>query len=52
MTASGQSVRRDTVTDRTHQLREVMVTESRRQQEVTSTAPLHIINREQMLSRC
>ena len=50
MTASGQSVRRDTVTDRTHQLREVMVTESRRQQEVTSTAPLHIINREQMLS--
>ena len=50
MTASGQSVRRDTVTDRTHQLREVTVTESRRQQEVTSTAPLHIINREQMLS--
>ena len=50
MTASGQSVRRDTITDRTHQLREVTVTESRRQHEVTSTAPLHIIDREQMLS--
>ena len=35
---------------RTHQLREVTVTESRRQHEVTSTAPLHIIDREQMLS--
>ena len=48
--AQGQAVRNDTITDRTHQLREVTVTESRRQHEVTSTAPLHIIDREQMLS--
>ena len=48
--ANGQSVRNDTVTDRTHQLREVTVTESRRQHQVTSTAPLHIIDHEQMLT--
>lgn len=50
MTASGQSLRSDTVTDRAHQLREVTVTESRRQHELTSTAPLRVIDREQMLS--
>ena len=50
MAAMGQDVRNDTVTDRTHQLREVTVTESRRQHEVTSTAPLYVIDRDQMLS--
>jgi len=48
--AQGQIVRNDTVTDRTHQLREVTITESRRQHEINSTAPLHIIDREQMLT--
>lgn len=47
---NGQEIHRDTITDRTHQLREVTVTESRRQHMVTSTAPLHMIDREQMLS--
>lgn len=50
MAVMGQDVRNDTVTDRTHQLREVTVTESRRQHEVTSTAPLYVIDRDQMLS--
>ena len=44
--AQGQAVRNDTI----HQLREVTVTESRRQHEVRSTAPLRILDREQMLS--
>ena len=48
-TAKGQEVRNDTVTDRTHQLREVTVTESRRQHVVTSTAPLHILDSDEML---
>ena len=48
--AQGQAVRNDTITDRTHQLRELTVTESRRQHEVTSTAPLRIFDREHMLS--
>ena len=48
--AQGQAVRNDTITDRTHQLREVTVTESRRQHEVRSTAPLRILDREQMLN--
>ena len=48
--ANGQEVRRDTITDRTHQLREVTITESRRHHQVTSTAPLHILDREQMLT--
>lgn len=50
MKANGQVVRHDTIADREHQLREVTITESRRQHEATSTAPLHIIDREQMLS--
>ena len=50
MATHGQEVRTDTVTDRTHQLREVTITESRRQHQVTSTAPLHLIDREQMLT--
>ena len=50
LTAHGQDVRNDTVTDRVHQLQEVTITESRRQHEVTSTAPLHILDREQMLT--
>ena len=49
-TVSGQEVRNDTITDRVHQLREVTITESRRQHEVKSTAPLYIIDREQMLT--
>ena len=48
--AQGQAVRNDTITDRTHQLREVTVIESRRQHEVRSTAPLRILDREQMLN--
>ena len=48
--ANGQTHRSDTITDRTHQLREVTITESRRQHVVTSTAPLHILDRQQMLS--
>ena len=47
---NAQVVRNDTVTDRTHQLQEVTVTESRRQHVVTSTSPLHIVDREQMLT--
>ena len=50
MSAYGQDVRNDTITDRTHQLREVTITESRRQHVTTSTAPLHILDHEQMLS--
>ena len=50
VTAEGQIVRSDTVTDRVHQLQEVTVTESRRQHTVTSTAPMHILDSEQMLS--
>ena len=49
-TASGQEVRNDTITDRVHQLREVTITESRRQHEVTSTAPLRILDQKQMLT--
>jgi hypothetical protein len=45
--AQGQAVRNDTITDRTHQLREVTVTESRRQHEVRSTVPLRILDQEQ-----
>ena len=50
LSAKGQEVRNDTITDKTHQLREVTITESRRQHEVTSTAPLHILDREQLLT--
>lgn len=49
-TVSGQEVRNDTITDRVHQLREVTITESRRQHEVTSTAPLRILDQKQMLT--
>ena len=49
VTAEGQDVRNDTVTDRVHQLQEVTVTESRRQHSLTSTAPMHIIDSEQIL---
>ena len=48
--AKGQNVREDTITDRTHQLQEVTVTETRKQHQVTSTAPLHILDREEMLT--
>lgn len=50
LTVKGQVIRNDTVTDRVHQLQEVTVTETRRQHEVTSTAPLHILDREEMLT--
>jgi outer membrane cobalamin receptor len=49
VTAEGQDVRNDTVTDRVHQLQEVTVTESRRQHSLTSTAPMHILDSEQIL---
>ena len=44
-----QEHRNDTVTDRIHQLQEVTVTESRRTHIITSTAPLHILGRQEML---
>lgn len=47
---NGQIVRHDTVTNKTHQLQEVTITETRRQHHVTSTAPLHILNHEEMLT--
>lgn len=50
MTANGRPASNDTITDRTHQLQEITVTENRRQHETTSTAPLHIIDREEMLT--
>ena len=50
MVAEGHILRNDTVTDRVHQLQEITVTETRRQHTVTSTAPLHILDSEQMLS--
>ena len=40
----------DTSVSYSRQLQEVIVTESRRQHQVTSTAPLHILDREQMLT--
>ena len=50
LSANGQTLRHDTITDRTHQLQEVTVTETRKQHQVTSTAPLHILDREEMLT--
>ena len=47
---SAQTAHRDTVTSRTHHLREVTVTESRRQQALRSTAPLFMLDRAQMLT--
>lgn len=47
---NGLTVRNDTVTDKTHLLQEVTVTETRRQHQVTSTAPLHILDHEEMLT--
>ena len=40
----------DTITGRVHQLDEVTVTETRRQHAVTSTAPLHLLDRQDMLT--
>ena len=48
--ADGQSLRNDTIVEKTHHLQEVTVTETRRHHEVTSTAPLHILDRKEMLS--
>ena len=50
LSANGQTLRHDTITDRTHQLQEVTVTETWKQHQVTSTAPLHILDREEMLT--
>ncbi len=49
MTAEGQTLRSDTVVDRVHQLREVTVTENRSQKTVKSTAPVYVVDRQQML---
>ena len=40
----------DTITDRVHQLEEVTITETQRQHVVTSTAPLYLLDRKDMLS--
>ena len=39
----------DTIADRTHHLQGVTVTETRRQQVMTSTVPQHLIDRQDML---
>lgn len=39
----------DTITTRVHQLEEVTVTETQRRHTVTSTAPLHLLDRQDML---
>ena len=39
----------DTVTDRVHQLQEVTVTETRQEHSLKSTAPMHILDRSDML---
>ncbi len=49
LTARGQVLRSDTVVDRSHQLQEVTVTENRRQKPVKSTAPLYVVDKQQML---
>lgn len=40
----------DTITSRVHQLEEVTVTETQRKHTVTSTAPLHLLDRNDMLT--
>lgn len=40
----------DTITSRTHQLEGVVITESRRQHVVTSTAPVHLLDHADMLT--
>lgn len=40
----------DTITGRVHQLEEVTITETQRKHTVTSTAPLHLLDRQDMLT--
>lgn len=40
----------DTITTRVHQLDEVTITETQRQHTITSTAPLHLLDRQDMLT--
>ena len=40
----------DTITDRVHQLEGVTITETQRKHTVTSTAPLHLLDRQDMLA--
>lgn len=44
------SAQTDTITDRVHQLEEVTVTETQRRHTMTSTAPLHLLDRKDMLT--
>lgn len=48
LSALPQIQRTDTVTDRTHHLQEVTVTETRQARAVSSTVPLHILAHEEM----
>ena len=40
----------DTITDRVHQLEGVTITETQRKHTVTSTSPLHLLDRKDMLT--
>jgi outer membrane cobalamin receptor len=44
-----QTVRRDSVADKVHQVKEIVVTENRKQREVSSTSPLHVIGQGALL---
>ena len=48
MTVSGLRAQTDTITGRVHQLEGVTVTETQRHHTVTSTAPLHLLDRHDM----
>ncbi|MBR4920682.1 MAG: TonB-dependent receptor [Prevotella sp.] len=50
MMSVGAMAQTDTITSRTHQLDEVTITETQRKHTVTSTAPLHLLDRKDMLT--
>ena len=47
--ASAQTVRKDTTTQQNYKIQEVVITESKKARTVSSTAPLHILGRQEML---
>lgn len=49
LSASGNA-QTDTITDRVHQIDEVTITETQRRHSLTSTAPLHLLDRRDMLT--
>lgn len=51
MMSVGAMAQTDTITSRTHQLEEVTITETQHKRTVTSTAPLHLLDRKDMLTR-